>query len=71
MMHDHVKGKGAKAVICHNNNHSIAKGGKPKKSKAHRVITAQGVSTEARNQVGLRRKPDDSYFRPIDTASQN
>jgi hypothetical protein len=71
MIHDHVNGKGAKAVLCHNNNHSIAKGGKPKKPKAHCVITAQGASTKARNRVGPQRKPDDLYFRPIDTTSRN
>jgi hypothetical protein len=49
MMHDHVNGKGAKAVLCHNSNNGVAKGGKPKKPKAHHVITAQGASTEARN----------------------
>jgi hypothetical protein len=67
MMHDHVNGKGTKVVLFHNNSYSVAKEGKPKKPKAHRIITAQGASTEARNRVSPQRKPDDLYFRPIDT----
>jgi hypothetical protein len=50
MMHDHVNGIGVE-VLLHDDNHDIATWErKARQTKAHRVITAQGASTEAETE---------------------
>ncbi len=71
MMHDHVNGVGVEVLLRDDDNHDIAtRERKARQTKAHRVITAQGASTEAETEPAPEGNLMTRVFHLIDTAFQ-